>query len=62
MRTGYGRSTAHVGTNQLRHDFVATVAGLVPDIGAHVETFALYVTVAAFWGLIAYLAVTFALQ
>ncbi len=56
MQTPGGRSTTQVILHDRRDEFVAALDALAPSMLAHVETAALYVMVAAFWGVILFMA------
>lgn len=53
---------AHLGLHYRRDDFLSLLEESLPRIWSHAESLALYLLVAAFWGFVAYAALTYAVQ
>lgn len=63
MRISSGQSVTHLNSGDRREEFVAVLADVLPRIRPCLETVGLYTMVAAFWGVILYVALTvFVLQ
>lgn len=56
MQTPGGRPTIAVIPHDRRREFVAALSMLAPSTAAGLETIALYTMIAAFWGVILYMA------
>lgn len=57
-----GRTATRVVPHARRDEFVAAVEGVLPQVATRLEGAALYAMVAAFWGLVLYVALTSGLQ